>query len=150
VAFQKVQVGGAGSPGYYKNISGNGWDEPTTSAFIDRDNYSFDVNYAGGAPLYGLTWQGRYFAGESSYFTKNPDRQFGNFYESDYHTFFQGAQWQTTFSRDWLELTGGADWNYYDDSQRDTSDWSNERKLSTMHNFAPFALLTLRFFLTTG
>ncbi|MDR0869097.1 MAG: TonB-dependent receptor [Planctomycetota bacterium] len=139
--MDRVTVDHAGSPNQY-----NTPDKSADLTYLDLDNYSFDFAYNGGADALGLTWEGRYFFGENKYFT----RDYHIYHNDNYDiTGFQGAQGQLSFSREFLTLTGGADWNNYDTlhkirnkGEAAYAQYTN----SDQHNLGLFALAKLAFF----
>lgn len=129
-----VRVDGAGSPGYYDDIK----DE-----YTDRATYSFDVNYQGGYKDAGLSWQTRYFNGSNNYLSDERFNAGGMQYFKS-NTDYQGAQGQLSFSKGFLTLTAGTDWNNYDTRLRGA--YYSPSEHSEYDNLGFFALAQLRFF----
>ena len=100
----------AGNPGYI--------DLPDRDDYTDKDYYSLDLHYEGAAVGGGYQWLARYFIGhdENSWsypVGSNPDGWDLGTTDTN-ATDQQGAQIQISTSRQWLTLTGGADWVRYE------------------------------------
>lgn len=134
VTMLGVRADAMGSPGYYDDIK----DE-----YTDRSTHSFDVNYEGGYKDAGLSWKTRYFNGENNYLSDERFNAGGpNYFKSG--TRYQGAQGQVTFSKSFLTLTGGSDWNNYD--TRFWGAYYSPHEHSEYDNLGLFALAKLAFF----
>ena len=99
------------------------FDHPDRKSFLDISNYSADFLYEGGYKDWGLSWKGRYFFGNDNY-TMDFDHPVDmsawgplQYYNRAF-TDFQGAQGQLSFKKNFLTLTGGLDWQYFDTTKR--------------------------------
>ena len=134
VTMQGVRADASGEPNYYNALTDN---------YTDRSTYSFDVAYEGGYKDAGLSWKTRYFSGSSNYFTDDRlDSRMAQYYETN--TDYQGAQGQVSFTKGFLILTGGVDWNDYD--VRAWADWLTPHEHSNYDTLGYFALAKLALF----
>ncbi|MDR2694878.1 MAG: TonB-dependent receptor, partial [Deltaproteobacteria bacterium] len=78
-----------------------------------NDNHSLDLTYDGGHKDTGLAWKGRYYGGDMHYqYHDAPDPASGSYNDKN-RTVYQGAQGQLSFTKDFLTLTGGLDWQQH-------------------------------------
>ncbi|MDR0239512.1 MAG: TonB-dependent receptor [Deltaproteobacteria bacterium] len=111
VTLHGVEGQRMGSP-YYYNVP----DQATREAYTNRYNRSLDLTYDGGYKDAGLSWKGRYYFGSLHNYWDDPaltrsTQTSNNFAEQ---TNYQGAQGQLSFTKGFLTLTGGLDWQKYD------------------------------------
>ena len=134
VTMLGVRADEMGSPNEYKNLQND---------YTDRAVYSFDVAYEGGYKDAGLSWKTRYFNGKNNYLNDSWDDAGGFAYYKS-RTEYQGAQGQVSFTRGFLTLTGGVDWNDYD--TRAWADYYFPNEHSRHENIGYFALAKFAFF----
>ncbi|MDR2696446.1 MAG: TonB-dependent receptor [Deltaproteobacteria bacterium] len=133
VTLHGVEGQRMGSPYYYPhNLPGGplGIDAldyfHTRNTYTNRYNRSLDVTYDGGYQDAGLSWKARYYYGGLNNYYDSDERGYSNLTmspvnrmgQSTYQTEYQGAQGQISFTRGFLTLTGGADWQRYDYKSR--------------------------------
>jgi len=133
VTMMGVRADEAGSPGYYDDIK---------NEYTDHATYSFDLNYEGGYKDAGLSWKTRYFNGKNNYLSDERFNAGGPQYFKS-NTDYQGAQGQASFTKGFLTLTGGVDWNNYD--VRFWGAYYSPHEHSEYDNIGYFALAKLAF-----
>ena len=134
LVLQGVRADEMGSPGYYNDIK----DE-----YTDRATYSVDVAYEGGYKDAGLSWKTRYFTGANNYLSdERLDAGGPTYFKSN--TDYQGAQGLVSFTKSFLTLTGGVDWNNYD--VRFWGSAYSPHEHSEYDNLGYYALAKLAFF----
>ncbi len=125
-----------GSSGDFQNL--------TREAYTNRYNRSVDVTYDGGYKDAGLDWKARYYHGDMYYrFTDPGYNPMWGKSNSKTQTEYQGAQGQVSFSKSFLTLTGGGDWQKY--GTRILADYNLETQASTYDVGAGFILAKLAF-----
>ena len=123
VTLHGVEGQRLGSPYYYNLPSGPPDYQHTRNTYTNRYNRSLDITYDGGYKDAGLSWKARYYyGGLNNYYDSNESgfNRISNFPYPDYsqgkmtyQTEYQGAQGQLSFTRGFLTLTGGVDWQRY-------------------------------------
>ncbi len=130
LVIQGVDGNDLGNSGDFRNI--------TPEAYLNQYNRSLDLSYEGGRKDAGLGWKARYYHGNNYY--RSSDPVWGN---SKTQTEFQGAQGQVSFTKSFLTLTGGGDWQKY--RTRLLADYNLETQASTYNVGAGFLLAKLAF-----
>jgi len=112
-----------GSPYYYHLPAGPPDYQHTRNTYTNRYNRSLDVTYDGGYKDAGLSWKARYYYGgmnnyydsDESGINKISNMPYPDYsiIKSTYQTEYQGAQGQLSFTKGFLTLTGGVDWQRY-------------------------------------
>jgi vitamin B12 transporter len=123
VTLHGVEGQRMGSPYYYNLPSGPPDYQHTSNTYTNRYNRSLDLTYDGGYKDAGLSWKARYYyGGLNQYYDSNEGgfNKISNFPYPDYsqgktthQTEYQGAQGQLSFTKGFLTLTGGVDWQGY-------------------------------------
>ncbi|MCL2122562.1 MAG: TonB-dependent receptor, partial [Desulfovibrionaceae bacterium] len=139
VTMHGVEGQRLGSP-YYYNIP----DQATREAYTNRYNRSLDLIYDGGYKDAGFSWKARYYYGSlhDHYNDPNPS----SLSMSTDQTEYQGAQGQISFTKGFLTLTGGLDWQKYNTRGDRYSLWSAGNSSSTFDVLGGFLLAKLAFF----
>ncbi len=106
-------------------------------SYTDRNNYSMDFIYDGGYSDLGLKWKARYFNGQDNYLSEDPNPMGLGRYESE--TDYQGVQGQVSWNKQFLTLTGGVDYLYYD------TDVITSQQRNKYYNTGAFLLAKLAF-----
>lgn len=119
------EIDKAGSPNY---LSSNDLDD-----YVERSQDNVDFTYDGQDSKGFLQWKARYYTIDDKYDTYDPT-YYGSRADYTQDTDKQGAQFQTTAKWDFVQLTGGVDWNDYEIA----NSYSYNGRASTYENEAAF------------
>ncbi|MDR3323109.1 MAG: TonB-dependent receptor [Zoogloeaceae bacterium] len=114
----------------------------------NRGNQSWDLSYEGSLPEQNLSWQARYFQGETTYETASNWNTGAGYYK--YSSDFKGAGLKASWNSPWIHLTGGVDYYDVDQTKTTTPPPTASYDNSAGYLIAKLPLLEDRLWLTGG